>query len=395
MRLPRIRLIVVLAAFGLFGVAAAQSDNAEPNAVPAAKVEPQPVQAEATAETPPMPALRPGVPAPLLKVARWIKGEPIERLEPGKIYVVEFWATWCGPCKTSIPHLTELAHKYPEEIAVIGVSIGERPAENTDEAIAALVENYVKEMGEKMDYHVATDGIERTMANTWMTAAERGGIPCAFIVDKGGKVAWIGHPMTMDDVLAQVVAGTFDIEAEARRQEAERRLAQEHAKLEAPIRAALAANDNQAVVDAVNAALAVQPDMESGLMAVKLTALLEMDEPAAFAYLKTLLDNGSIDETPHYAINAALLMRQMPDLKDPNYTLVVKAMERINPAEQENPNILVLYAEMLLKADMVDKAIEMQQQAIEKGKPYIGAQLPQEWLDQQQATLEQYQARKE
>lgn len=395
MRLPRIELMVVLAVLSLLGVAAAQSDNAEPNAVTADNAEPQPVQAEAIPEVPPMPALRVGVPAPPLKVARWIKGEPIERLEPGKIYVVEFWATWCTPCKTSIPHLTELAHKYSEEVTVIGVSIGERPAENTDEAIAALVENYVEEMGEKMEYHVAIDGIERTMADTWMVAARKTTIPCAFIVDKGGTVAWIGHPVEMDDALAQIVAGTFDVQAEAQRQEAEHRLAYERTKLEEPIRAALAANDNQAVVDAVDAALAVQPEMESGLMAVKLGALLQIDEPAAFAYLKTLLDDGSIAKVPHYAINAALLMRQMPDLKDPNYALVVKAMEQINPAEQENPNILVLYAEMLLEANMVDKAIEMQQKAIEKGKPYIGAQLPQEWLGQQQATLEQYQARKD
>jgi thiol-disulfide isomerase/thioredoxin len=384
---------LVVAVLCLSGVAAAQSDAKEPNAVPAAKITPQPAQAEEAPEMPAMPSLRVGLPAPPLKVVKWFKGTPVERLEPGKIYVVEFWATWCGPCKVSIPHLTELAHEYADKVTFIGVSVWERPAEKTNEAIAALVEPFVEQMGEKMDYHVAADGIDRTMANTWMTASEQNGIPCAFIVGKDSKIAWIGHPSTMDDVLAQVVAGTFDVQAEAQRQENERRLAQERAKLEAPIRAALSANDNQAVVEAVDKALAVQPEMESGLMAVKFRVLLQMDESKAFAYLKTLLDNGGVDENPHYAINAALLISRASDLKDPNYALLVTALEKAKPTEQENPNILVLYAEMLFKVGQVDKAIEMQQQAIEKGKPYIGTRLPQEWADTQKATLEAYQAK--
>ncbi len=388
-----IKTYLILAVFGLAGVATVSSGAEEPNAVPAAPVTPRPAQAQAVPDTPPLPALRVGVPAPALKVAKWVKGEPVERLEAGKTYVVEFWATWCGPCKTSIPHLTELAHKYADKVTFIGVSVWERPAEQTDEAVIALVGPFLEEMGDKMDYHVAVDGIDRTMADTWMKAADRNGIPCAFIVGADGKIAWIGHPMTMDDVLAQVVAGTFDVQAEAQRQETERRLAAERAKLEAPIRAALSAGDNKAVVEAVDKAIAAQPEMEVNLMPVKFRALLQMDEPAAFAYLKTLLANGSVEKNPYHAFNAALVISRTANLKDPNYALVVKALEKANAVEHDNPLVLTLYAEMLFKAGRRDRAVEIQQKAIEKGKPFVGTRLPDTWLDEQRAKLEEYRAK--
>src|SRR5687768_13509035 len=66
-----------------------------------------------------------GSPAPALKVVKWVKGKPIKNFEKGKVYVVEFWATWCGPCKDSIPHITEMAKKYKGKAEFIGVSVWE------------------------------------------------------------------------------------------------------------------------------------------------------------------------------------------------------------------------------------------------------------------------------
>jgi thiol-disulfide isomerase/thioredoxin len=150
-----------------------------------------------------------GDPAPKLEVKEFVKGEPVKGFEKGKTYVVEFWATWCGPCRTSIPHLTELANKNPE-VAFIGVSVWETNP--------AAVVPFVTQMGEKMAYRVATDvvpdggkGGDGVMASTWMKAAGQDGIPAAFVINKDGKIAWVGHPMALEKPLEQILKGDWDL----------------------------------------------------------------------------------------------------------------------------------------------------------------------------------------
>lgn len=154
----------------------------------------------------PLTAAELGMDAPPLNISKFVKGDPVV-LAKGKgshVYVVEFWATWCGPCRTSIPHLTELQKKFKSQnVTFIGIS---------DETVDK-VKPFVDEMGAKMDYVVAVDDNRKTFAN-YMEAFEQGGIPTAFIVDKAGKIVWYGHPMAdLESVLGKVVAGKFDVAA--------------------------------------------------------------------------------------------------------------------------------------------------------------------------------------
>lgn len=180
------------------------------------------------------PTLKIGDLAPKLETGRWIQGEPVKEFETGKTYLVEFWATWCGPCRVSIPHLDQLHRKFKDKGLVV---IGQDVWENDD----SQVEPFVKKMGEKMTYRVALDDKSATnataknpgsMATHWMTAAGQGGIPTAFVVDGHKRIVWIGHPMQLEDAtLEEIIAGKFDsakaaAEAEAKsRQEAESRAA--------------------------------------------------------------------------------------------------------------------------------------------------------------------------
>ena len=158
-----------------------------------------------------------GDPAAPLAIAEWIKGDAVDlATAKGKqVVVVEFWATWCGPCRTSIPHLTEMQKKFAKRgVVFVGVS---------DET-AAKVRPFVDNMGEKMDYTVALDRDGKT-SEGYMRAYGVNGIPHAFIVDKEGRVAWHGHPMAgLDKALDQLAANTYDLGAEKKRGGAQKKL---------------------------------------------------------------------------------------------------------------------------------------------------------------------------
>ncbi len=116
---------------------------------------------------------------PEIKASGWLNtdGPVTLAAQKGKVAVVEFWATWCPPCRRSIPHIEEIFQKHQKDgLVVIGLSNEEKEK----------VEPFAKKMG--MTYIVG-----------W--GSDSGGdygvdtIPRAFVVGRDGKVAWTGNPL--------------------------------------------------------------------------------------------------------------------------------------------------------------------------------------------------------
>jgi thiol-disulfide isomerase/thioredoxin len=151
-------------------------------------------------------SLNVGDAAPTKLPTAYIKGAKVAALDPKKPYMIEFWATWCGPCKESIPHLTELqANLKDTGLTVIGVHVP-RGVEAADA--------FVKQMGKKMEYTVAKD-TTGAVEKAWLVAAGQNGIPCSFIV-VNGKVAFIGHPGNLTDAkVKELIAAGATADAKA------------------------------------------------------------------------------------------------------------------------------------------------------------------------------------
>jgi len=92
----------------------------------------------------------------------------------GKVVLLNFWATWCGPCKAEIPGFVELQQKYKDKLTIIGLSVDDT---------AALAKQYADEL--KVNYPIllgeGREDVQDAYGPIW-------GLPSSFIISKDGRV---------------------------------------------------------------------------------------------------------------------------------------------------------------------------------------------------------------
>lgn len=276
-------------------------------------------------------ALELGDKAPPLKVKKWVKGDEvnIEKDKGDKIYVIEFWATWCPPCRASIPHLTEIQKKYKDKnVVVIGVSVD-------GEQTVGKVPDFVKDMGDKMEYTVAIDDDDAT-SDAYMKPFNANGIPHAFIVDAQDRLVWSGHPQFgLEEVLAAVVEGTTDIEK-------------------------LIAIGKKVEED-------FEKYTEQFQKYYEMTMADEWDAAAAEKLEKAILEQGG--KYPSMLNQLCWTLLTDEDVKHCNKPFALQLGKLANDASKgEDPDVLDTYALALFENDKVDDAIATQKKALELGK---------------------------
>lgn len=336
------------------------------------------------------PTLTVGSPAPPLKVSRFLKGEPVAAFEPGKIYVVEFWATWCGPCIQAMPHVSELQKRYPK-VTFIGVNVWE------DSDTAA--DDFLKERGRQLIHRIARDDIpeggnayDGAMAKTWLAAAEVNGIPTAMVIDAQGRIANITHPMALEECLPQIISGKWDIAAAAKQHLESVLPAKREREFNERVQAILAAEPTDETLVEVDRLTKDFPEQAGTLGLVKFRLLVLADnksEQALTAGHKLL--NGDLGSNPQL-LNAMAWMIVSPERQKPagdelkTFALEV-ARKSDELTDEKNPAVADTLARALLLNGDSRGAVEVQRRAVSLAKSNPGAA---KMLNELQKHLDEY-----
>jgi thiol-disulfide isomerase/thioredoxin len=134
-----------------------------------------------------------GKPAPALDVTGWVNGEVKPEAMKGKVVIVDFYATWCGPCMAAIPHNNELLKKYHDQgLLIVGVCTNKSGQEKMDQT--------VKDRGIK--YPTARDP-QLESQKAWHVHY----YPTYAVVDRKGVVRAIGlQPDHVEEVVKKLLA---------------------------------------------------------------------------------------------------------------------------------------------------------------------------------------------
>jgi peroxiredoxin len=117
-----------------------------------------------------------------------LKGKSIQLSSfKGKAVVVDFWATWCEPCKVEMPWLVDLQKKYgPQGLQILGVAM--------DDADEQAIQEFAHKMGVNYPVLKGTEAVADLYGGL-------DGLPATFFVDRSGKIVDVAVGLTNQSVL--------------------------------------------------------------------------------------------------------------------------------------------------------------------------------------------------
>ncbi len=318
--------------------------------------------------------------APAVKVSKWMNRQP--PVLPGDkdasrhVFLVEFWATWCGPCLKSIPHLAEL-HKNHEKdgLVIIGVS-NEEP-----EKIARFMDKHEKEKKLVMPYFVACDE-EMTTTTGWAKDVET--IPHAILVDRTGKVVWVGNPLAdlsaFDDAIAQTLAGKYDVETAKKAAAA----AEKYETLMSDLKVAYTTGDKDAVFKTLDEMISLKPQ-ELQPFLIKRQMLIEFDMTDRVSQWDAQIEAAMRDSAQ--GLRDLVAFELQKNLGERNPGLLIRCATRASEiTDGRDAETLAALAEVQCQLGMIDAAIATQRRAL--------GMASEEWREEMKKVLAYYEGAK-
>lgn len=299
-----------------------------------------------------------GDPAPALSIREWIRGKEVDiaKNPDKKLHLVEFWATWCPPCKASIPLLTNYQKKFRNDLVIIGVTDPD-PYQNSP----TQIRQFVKGQGTKMDYLVAMDDGGKT-SRAYLDTSEAVGIPHAILVGRDGKVAWQGSPLdpVMEQVISGVIAGTYDVAAAAK----EARLQKEVQRRFQQLDTAFQLRRMDDVWNGLVEIMKIDPANDMGLQLMAGMYVNETDRRKSYrAWIRSHIDTNR--DNPLALTTLALTLCRIDEygLKTPELAIesAKAAYDLTGGKERYTAEI---YARTFYQIGAIDRAIELQEEAV-------------------------------
>ena len=171
-------------------------------------------------KTPPKP-LTIGDAAPPLDIEHWIHDgdgafNKVTEFQSGKIYVIGFWETTCAPCLHAMPHIAALQKLHAKD-GVQFISVTDENLKFVQRFLEREIPNAQSDdprtYRQQTRSHCLTADPDGSVNRDYMQAANQSAIPITFLVGKKGRLEWIGHPMSVDEPLKNVIADQWDRDA--------------------------------------------------------------------------------------------------------------------------------------------------------------------------------------
>ena len=318
--------------------------------------------------------------APAIAISKWISGEPFATYSPDKVHVVEFWATWCGPCLASMPHIASLQTEYGDKVTFVGVTAED--AETVTGFMDQTSGTGDQKWSEVLTYRIALDDNGKTNA-AFMEAAGQNGIPCAFIVGKAGLIEWIGHPAEIDEPLKQIVEGSWDSEKAkvAAKEAAEVRDALN--EIGPQVDEAVSSGDFPKAVALVDGLITRFPT-NADLPMIRFQCLMGggmSDETAKVLVEKAGSDSRQLDQL-------AWMMATAPEAKGIDFDIALNAAQKaVELTEEKDISAIETLARVHFRKGSVEEAITLQKKCLDLAKNPRHIQQLQAGLAKYEATL--------
>jgi hypothetical protein len=275
-----------------------------------------------------------------------------------------------------------LAKKYAGKVTISGIDIWEK-TDAQDAAYMDRVTAFVKKEGDQMAYNVGVDNIAADTANSWMKASGEGGIPESFVIGKDGKIAWMGHAQGLDEVLAQVIAGTFNVQAAKARRTTE-------VEVLRPVKEAMDAKQFAKALTVMDRILVKRPEM---------ARYYEYDRYTAYAHIslaKTKEMSETVIKTSGADIGAYQMMcsvyASQPDLSQEAYAYGLTLIKEALAKKDREYMFLSMAGGVSMSLHDRTSAIDYARQAVQAAQKDSHAPAP--FIEFLKRNLETYQAAK-